>query len=127
VSFADELPSLATTGVHVNRGWAARSPRAVQDYLRALLTIHRKIRRQPDLLVAEAQSRLRFDPALLADLVQAHLRANAWDPNGRLTEAVVRDSLAFFTRSGSLPESLTAERVADLSHLVRALDDIGRQ
>jgi NitT/TauT family transport system substrate-binding protein len=126
VRFADELPFLATTGVQVNRSWAARNPQAVRDYLKALLTTHRKILRQPELLVAEARSRLRFDPSLLAQVVEAHLRSNAWDPNGRLTEAVVRESLAFFARSGSLPESLTAERVADLSHLERVLDDIGR-
>ncbi len=126
VRFADEWPSLVTTGIHVNHGWAARNPLAVQDYLKALLTIHRKILRQHDLLVAEAHARLRIDPALLPQVVEAHLRTNAWDPNGRLTPAAVRDSLAFFARSGSLPGSLTPERVADLSHLERVLDDIGR-
>jgi NitT/TauT family transport system substrate-binding protein len=126
VSFADELPFLVTTGVHVNRSWAARNPGAVRDYLKALLMTHRKILRHPDHLIAEARSRLRIDPALLRQIVEAHLRANAWDPNGRLTEAAVRESLAFFVRSATLPETLTAARVADLSHLERVLNEIGR-
>jgi NitT/TauT family transport system substrate-binding protein len=126
VTFADELPSLVTTGIHVNRGWGARNPRAVRAYLKALLTIHRKILRQPDLLVAEARARLRIDPALLRRVAEAHLGAGAWDPNGRLTPTTVRDTLAFFVRSASLPARLTPDRVADLSHLERVLDEIGR-
>jgi NitT/TauT family transport system substrate-binding protein len=127
VRFADDLPSVATTGVQVNRRWAAANPQAVRDYVRAVLSTHRRIARQPDLLAAEARARLRFDPTLVSGVVDAYLRANAWDVNGRLTDAVVRESLAFFVRSGSLPDSLTAERVADLSHLQQVLDDIGRR
>lgn len=127
VSFAAELPSLATTGVHVNREWAAKRPRVVRDYLRALLTVHRTIPARRDLLLAEARARLRIDPALLAEVVEAHLRANAWDPNGRLTLAVVSDTVAFFVRTGSLLPGATPERVADLRHLQRTLDEIGRR
>ena len=126
VSFAEELPSLVTTGVQVNRNWAARNPQAVHDYLKALLLTHRRILDHPDLLVAEARNRLHIDPTLLTEVVAAHLRTNAWDVNGRLTGAAVRDSLAFFVQSGSLPTSLTSEHVADLRYLERALDAIGR-
>lgn len=127
VTFADELPSLVTTGVHVNRTWAARRPQAVQDYLTALLTIHRRIRVQHDLLVAEARARLRIDPALVAEAAEAHVRTNAWDLNGRLTPAIVRDSVAFFVGTANLAPGATAERVADLSHLERTLAEIGRR
>ena len=102
------------------------NPQAVHDYLKALLLTHRRIVDHPDLLIAEARSRLRIDPALLTEVVAAHLRTNAWNVNGRLTDAAVRDSLAFFVRSGSLPASLTSEHVADLRYLGRALDAIGR-
>ena len=94
---------------------------------KALLLTHRRILDHPDLLVAEARNRLHIDPTLLTEVVAAHLRTNVWDVNGRLTGAAVRDSLAFFVRSGSLPTSLTSERVADLRYLERALDAIGRQ
>ena len=127
VSFAEELPSVVTTGVHVNRSWATRNPRAVQDYLKALLTIHRQIRAEHGLLVAEARARLRIDPAVLADVVEAHFRTNAWDANGRLTPAVVRDSVAFFVGAASLLPGVTPERVADLRHVERTLDEIGRR
>lgn len=127
VNFAEEMPSVVTTGLHVNRSWAAQHPRAVQDYLKALLTVHRRIRAEHGLLVAEARARLRIDPAVLADVVEAHFRTNAWDPNGRLTPAVVRDSVAFFVGAASLPPGASPERVADLSHLERVLDGIGRR
>jgi NitT/TauT family transport system substrate-binding protein len=127
VSFAEELPSVVTTGVHVNRSWAARNPRAVQDYLKALLTIHRQVRAEHGLLVAEARARLRIDPVVLADVVEAHLRTNAWDANGRLTPAVVRDSVAFFVGAASLVPDVRPERVGDLSHLERTLDELGRR
>jgi NitT/TauT family transport system substrate-binding protein len=126
VSFADEQPPLVTTGVQVNRRWAHRHPRIVHDYLRALLVTHRKILREPDLLVGEARSQLRLDPSLVAGIVDAHIRARAWDPNGGLTSTAVRDTLTFFIRSASLPSTLTPERVADLGHLERVLDEIGR-
>ena len=67
VSFAEELPSLVTTGVQVNRNWAARNPQAVHDYLKALLLTHRRILDHPDLLIAEARSRLHIDPTLLTE------------------------------------------------------------
>lgn len=127
VSFADALPFLVTTGIHVNRAWAQQHPRALRDYLGAVLATHRAIARQPGPLVREAQVRLRLDPSLVERIVEAHIRANVWDPNGRLTLASVRDSLAFFVRSASLPASLAPERVADLGALERVLDEIGRQ
>jgi ABC-type nitrate/sulfonate/bicarbonate transport system substrate-binding protein len=127
VSFADALPFLVTTGIHVNRGWSQRHPRALHDYVGAVLATHRAIARRPDSLVREAQVRLRLEPALVERIVEAHIRANAWDPNGRLSLAAVRDSLAFFARSASLPASLTPERVADLGALERVLDEIGRR
>jgi NitT/TauT family transport system substrate-binding protein len=127
VSFADELPSVVTTGVHVNRAWAARNPGAVRAYLRALLTVHRRVRERPDLLVTEARSRLRIEPALLAEIVEAHVRTGAWHPNGRLTREAVRESLAFFVESGTLAPGLGPEAVADLLPLQHALDEIGRR
>jgi NitT/TauT family transport system substrate-binding protein len=127
VNFADQQPPLVTTGVHVNREWAARHPMIARAYLKALLTIHRRIRLQHDALVAEARSRLRLEPALVAEVVEAHLRTNVWNPNGRLTPATVGDTLAFFVGASTLPAGLTPERVADLSHLEHVLGEIGRQ
>jgi hypothetical protein len=99
----------------------------LHDYLAAVLTTYRAIAVQPGALVQEAQTRLRLDQALVERIVEAHLRAGAWDPNGRLTIRAVRDSVAFFVRAGSLPADLTPGRVADLAPLHRVLDDIGRQ
>ena len=127
VSFSDTMPFLVTTGIHVNRGWAQQHPGALHDYLRAVLATHRAIVRNPDSLVREARIRLHLDPSFVEQIVETHIRANAWDPNGRLSLPAVRDSLAFFVRSASLPASLTPERVADLGALEQLLGEIGRQ
>jgi NitT/TauT family transport system substrate-binding protein len=127
VDFSTDLPGLKTTGVHVNREFLASRPRIVEDYLRALLVVHRRVRERPELLAEEARRRLRLDPGVLPEIVAAHLRTNAWDVNGGLTEAAVRDSLQFFVRAGSLRPGLTAGQVADLAPLERVLHEIGRR
>jgi NitT/TauT family transport system substrate-binding protein len=123
VDFAAAYPQLKTTGVHVNREWARRNPESVHDYLRALLTVHRQVIDDPARLAAEARRRLGVD----AEVVSAHLTARAWDVNGGLTRDTVAYTVAFFTRSQSLPNGLTPERVADLRPLERVLAEIGRR
>ena len=127
VSFADELPSVVTTGVHVNRAWAERHPGAVRDYVKTLVTVHRQVIAHPELLADEARRRLRIDPAFLPEIVAAHVRTAAWHANGRLTPAAVRDTLAFFVASADLPDGMAPERVADLGPLHHVLDEMGRR
>lgn len=121
VDFARELPDLKTTGIHVNRAWARRHPRAVEDYIRSVLRVHRAIAADPRPLIEESQRRLRIEPAV----VRAHLRAGAWSGNGGLTIDEVASSLAFFAGAGALPPGLHADRVADLSYLGRVLAELG--
>jgi ABC-type nitrate/sulfonate/bicarbonate transport system substrate-binding protein len=126
-NLAADLPSLKTGLVNVNRDFAVAHPEAVKDYIRALLTIHRQIKRAPDLLVAEAATRLAIDPEVLPQFVAAHCELDIWDVNGGLDEQSVEYSLEFFTTAGKLDAGLTADDVADLVYLNQVLDEIGRE
>lgn len=52
-----------------------------------------------------------------APIIDAYLKANAWDVDGGLDGHTVQRSLDFFMETGSLPPGLTSAQVADLSHL----------
>jgi NitT/TauT family transport system substrate-binding protein len=125
VDFAQELPGLKTTGVHVNRDFATAHPQAVTDYLAALLGVHRQIAADHDLLISEATRRLDAEPDTLPQVVEAHFAINAWDVNGGLTEDAVEYTLRFFTDSGELEAGLEPSEVADLTFLNDVLDDLG--
>ena len=127
VDFGTGLPHLKTTGVHVNRSFAVAHPEAVKDYIRALLTIHRQIRRDPDPLLAAAGKRLEIDEKLLPQISAAYSKSNSWDVNGGLSEEAVQYSLGFFSGKNSLPVALKVQDVADLSYLNAVLDEMGRQ
>ncbi len=50
INFAQALPQLKTTGVHVRSDFAKQHPEQVRDYLQALLSVHRDIRANPNLV-----------------------------------------------------------------------------
>ncbi|MGH2628096.1 MAG: ABC transporter substrate-binding protein [Anaerolineales bacterium] len=124
--FAASLPDLMTTGVFVNRQFAEANPQAVEDVVRALLTVHRHIAADPDLLVPEAVARLGIEAELLPAIVEAHLRIDSWDVNGGLTREAVDYTLEFYVRIGSLEPGLTTDYVADVSYLTTILNELGR-
>ena len=126
-NFGQDLPGLKGSGVHVNRDFAAQHPEAVRDYLAAVLTIHRQVRQDHDLLIAEATRRLDIEADALPAITEAYFAINAWDVNGGLTEADVKFTLDFFTDIGDLDAGLTVSDVADLSYVTAALDESGRQ
>jgi ABC-type nitrate/sulfonate/bicarbonate transport system substrate-binding protein len=126
-NFAKDVPKLKTTAVYVNGDFAAQHPEVVKDYIKAILTVHRQIKENPDLLIEEASKWLAIDPAVLPMIVEAYFAVNAWDVNGGLDEEAVQYSLDFFTGAGTLEPGLTVEKVADLSFLNAVLDEIGRK
>ncbi len=121
VWFADDLPDMVVTGIHVNKDFAESSPETVEDFLRALLAIHRQIAEDPDTLVQKAAEVLEMDVAELGPIIEAHLAFDAWPASGSLTEDEVRNSLAFYQQLGELPETLAPSDVADLHYLENVL------
>lgn len=125
-NFAEDLPDLKTIGLHVNREFAEEHPEAVKDYVRALLTVHRQIDEDPEVLIREVGQHMEaYSEELLPQITQAHLDINTWDVNGGMTEKAIEYSLQFFVNAGELEPGLTVADVADLSFLEEALDEIG--
>lgn len=127
VNFAQELDELKTTGIHVNRQFAQEHPQAVRDYIRAVLTVHRTIESNPNALEEGIVRYLQYDPETARAVATAYLDLHMWDVNGGLTRDDVKHTIDFFTKSGALPEGLTAEGVADLSYLDAVLEEMGRE
>jgi ABC-type nitrate/sulfonate/bicarbonate transport system substrate-binding protein len=127
VNYAQSLPQLETTGVHVRREFANQNPEQVRDYLKALLTVHRQIRENSKPLQDAAEKELKLDPAEAERFVKLYLENNIWDVNGGMTRDGVAYSVNFFVEGGSLPAELSADKVSDLSYLDAVLNEIGRK
>lgn len=127
VNYAEELPELKTTGVHVNRAFAEQHPEAVRDYIRALITVHRTIQSDPTALPKAIVKFLDLDAETAQTVAKAYLALDMWDQNGGLGREDVQYSIDFFTKSGSLPEGLTVDGVAELSYLNQVLEEMGRK
>lgn len=126
-NFAKDVPKLKTTGIYVNTNFAQEHPEAVKDYIRALLTVHREIAENPDMLVQEASKWLPIEPETLQKIAQAYFDIKAFDPNGGLDEDSIQYSIDFYVKGGSMDAGATVDDVADLSYLNEVLDEIGRQ
>jgi ABC-type nitrate/sulfonate/bicarbonate transport system substrate-binding protein len=127
VNFSIAFPKLKTTGVHVRSDFARQHSTQMHDYLKALLTVHRQIRKDPASLVAAAEAHLKMERTDAQSAVDAYLRNNIWDANGGMTRDAISFSVDFFAETGAVPEGLTAEQVADLSYLEAVLNELGRE
>ncbi|HZQ11161.1 MAG TPA: ABC transporter substrate-binding protein [Anaerolineae bacterium] len=127
INYSETFPKLKTTGVQVNGAFAAQHPDMVRDYLTALLTIHRRINENPQLLRDAFVKYLSMKPEDAKEITDAYLARRVWDVNGGLKADDVKYSIDFFTQSGSLEPGLTVEQVSDLSYLNAILEQIGRK
>jgi taurine transport system substrate-binding protein len=127
IDYAEALPELKTTGIHVSRAFAQQHPEAVRDYVRAVLAVHREIDADPQLIAEALRAHLGLDAEAASAIAESYVSRKLWDVNGGLTRDSVAYSVEFFTTAGSLPAGLTAEDVADLSFLDAVLDEIGRR
>ena len=125
VDFADRLPELVATGVHVSTEYAANQPQAIHDLVRAILTVHRQIAESPEILASKADEILELPEDSFTPVLQAHQRVNAWDLNGGFSRQAIEYSLGFYIDAGSLEPSLTVDDVAELSYLNAVLSDLG--
>jgi ABC-type nitrate/sulfonate/bicarbonate transport system substrate-binding protein len=127
INFAQSLPKLDATGIYANRDYAAKNPGAIRDYIRALLTVHRRIKEQPQLLETEAIKRIGLRADLAPLIIREYLAINAFDVNGGMDEESLRYSIAFLANASAFEAGLKSSDVADLSYLNAVLDEIGRK
>jgi ABC-type nitrate/sulfonate/bicarbonate transport system substrate-binding protein len=123
--FGVRWPRVMSIGVFVERGFATKNRRAVQDYLRACLVAQRTIATDASRLEAAARETLGGDRAYHA-VAAAYIEARAWDPNGGLMAESVNEAMRFLVRGKTLPENVAASSLVDRSVLDSVLDEIGR-
>lgn len=125
--YAAKLPQLKINGVYTRRAFARQHPEMVRDYLRALLSVHRSIRQNPQLLYDALIKYLKYDADSAKQVGDTYLAHNIWDVNGEFLPEDAKFSLDFFVEIGSLPPGLDAAKIVDMSYLNAVLDEIGRE
>lgn len=126
-NYATALPRLKTNGIYATRAFAAQHPEHLRDYLSAVLTVHRQIRENPQLLRDALVKHLSFDAKDAEEVADAYLSRQIWDPNGGMTLDDVQYSIDFFTRMENLSPGLQAVQVYDGTSLAQVLVEIGRK
>lgn len=124
-NFAQSLPQLSSNVQVVNSDFAEENPGTVQAFVEALLEQHRLIAEDPNHLLELAES---YPTMVTEQPGQEVLEAYStlFPVNGGLTDEILDFSLHFFTDvTGLLEPGLTAEDVADLSYIERALEKMG--
>lgn len=119
-TFAKRWPRVTTTAVFVNTEFARVNPSAVEDYLRACLHVHRDNARNPAQLASAAAKALEASDDLLP-VVKVYVANQVWDLQGGLAPEAVDQTVAFFVRTGSLPEARAAGSLIDRTFLDRVL------
>jgi ABC-type nitrate/sulfonate/bicarbonate transport system substrate-binding protein len=120
-----DFPQIQIATFAVSRAWARANPESVKDFIRALLTTHRRIIQDPQALRDEIVKYLQVDSAQAQLLADAYLREDTWDPNGGLTPENIQLTLDFLKGIDALPAELQASDVANLTYLKAVLDEIG--
>ena len=127
VDFSKEYPLVLVNGIQVSETWAKQNPQIAKDFIRALLTAHRRMNDNPQVLYDEGVKRLGLTPAIAKQVGDAILQGGMFDPNGGLTKENVQYTLDFLAGIKSGPAGLKADDVADFSYLNAVLDEMGRR
>src|SRR5262249_669065 len=101
-------------------------PDAVRAFIRAFVAAERGIIDAPE-RIRDLSTRLAMDADAAQSLAEAYRARRIWHTNGGLTPAKIGASLDFLAAAHAVPDGLTPEQVADLSHLTAVLNDIGRR
>lgn len=126
-SFARALPQLKTTGIYTSRAFGTKKPEIVRDYLRAVLTVYRSVRENPQPLYDALQKQLKWDAATAKEIGDAYLAHNIWNVDGDLSQDDVKYSLDLFVKTGSIPPGLDPAKITDTSYLDAVLNEMGRK
>jgi len=114
--FKERWPDIRTSGVHVNRAFAARHPDVVRAYLRARLAANAQALAEPETVIVEA-TRVVGPSASWSRAAGAYLAKGMWSDTGGLTRESVAASVAFLQRNGQLSWAVAPDDLVDLSFL----------
>ncbi len=126
IAFGKEFPDYGVNGYYVSDAFAQSNPRAVRDFLRAMLQVHRRIQ-DPAILTQAILKHTELDRTSAEIAAETYLAQNMWDVNGGLTDSSVNNLLTLMIGTGTLPPETTPNQVADLSFLNQVLDELGRK
>lgn len=127
-NFSKDLPWLKTTIYVVNTKFARENPKAVQDFLAAILSVHRQIADNPKFIEEQAPKYLPgLDKKVLPAIAKAHLEAKVWDVNGGMTEEGLKRSIDFWVATKSIPEGLDVKASGDFSFLDAVLKELSKR
>jgi hypothetical protein len=123
IGFVEDLGrrwGLAAAGLNVNAQFARAQPEAVDhlvaEYLSAVGTVIGDADR-----LAMAAADILGDDRDWRRASEAFIAANTWPADGGLEPVVVRETIAFHVRAGSLPAGAEPSRLVDRSFLDRTL------
>jgi NitT/TauT family transport system substrate-binding protein len=124
-NFAKDVPELKATLLYASSKVIAEQPQAVQDYLEAVVQVHRDINKNPKLLEEAAPKHLTIEREMLPLITKAQMDANSFDPNGGLTRDAMEFSIKFFTDAGDIDPGLTVPASTDLTFLEKVTAKLG--
>lgn len=124
---ARDFPDIQIATFAVRRAWGQQNPEVVRDFVRALITAHRRVNDNPQLLRDEIAKQHGFDAARAQYLADAYLQEKTWEPNGGLTPENIQLTLDLLKSIGALPPEIQVKDVANLSYLNQVLSEIGRK
>jgi ABC-type nitrate/sulfonate/bicarbonate transport system substrate-binding protein len=128
VGFVEDLGqrwTLATAGVSVNTRFADKEPAVVDDLVASYLSAIRSVVGDPAGLAAAAADIL-GDERDWSRVAKEFIAAKTWPVDGGMQPGVMRDTIAFHVRAGSLPAGIGPSSLIDRSFLDRTIDRLSR-
>jgi ABC-type nitrate/sulfonate/bicarbonate transport system substrate-binding protein len=126
IDFPREFPEVQMFAFSVRREWAEENADMVEDFLRALLEVHRQIIEDSQLLADGIAEYVDVEADWAQTLADEYLAVQLWDPNGQFTTENLRATLDFFREREVMATDLTVAQFADLTYLDAVLEEIGR-
>lgn len=125
-SLAVELSDLHPTTLYAHGDFIRDYPGSIRAIIRAMLEENRKINADTSgAYLAQLHEKHLGEPIDPA-IAQVYIELGIYPNDGGLTDEGVQFTLDFFTRAEVVQPGLTADQIADLSHLNAVLEEIGR-
>ncbi|MEQ1758422.1 MAG: ABC transporter substrate-binding protein [Vicinamibacterales bacterium] len=121
--FGNAWDDLKTTLVHTNTNFAESHPDQVRDYVRARVLANRQAATDHDEVLRQAK-RVLGEGSDWTPEAREYAALPAWHPDGGMTRAELDRTLRFMIDRSGIDQTLTVDRVADLSVLEDVLREV---